>query len=92
MINDNTIPITIATTIHDNDNGERRAVAPAPTGGALASLTALADGAQQRRHRVRRRPFGLPMLQFKAREATAPGCSGRSGPSSKTAAAGPSTR
>ena len=32
------------------------------------------------------------MLQFKAATATAPGCSGRSGPSSKTAAAGPSTR
>ena len=64
----------------DPDNDNDGAVAPAPTGSALASaaLTALAatfndvDTAA-----IGGRP-ALPMLQFKSRRATAPGCSGRS--------------
>ena len=50
------------------------------------------DGAQQRRHVFRRRPVLACRCCSSSATATAPGCTARSAPSSRTAAAGPSTR
>jgi hypothetical protein len=52
---------------HANDNGER-AVAPAPAGGALASLTALATVLNKVDTRSVVGRSGLPLMQFKSRE------------------------
>jgi hypothetical protein len=52
---------------HANDNGER-AVAPAPAGGALESLTALATVLNKIDTSAVAGRSGLPLLQFKSRE------------------------
>jgi hypothetical protein len=53
---------------HDNDNG-KRAVAPAPAGGALTSLTALGAVLNSVDTAAVVGRSGLPMLQFKSRES-----------------------
>jgi hypothetical protein len=51
---------------HDNDNDDvQRAVAPAPTAGALAALTALTAGLNKVDTSSVIGRSGLPMMQFK---------------------------
>ena len=52
---------------HDNDNG-KRAIAPTPAGGALASLTALTAALNNADMTSIGGRSGKPMLQFKSRE------------------------
>ena len=94
MTKHNTITITTPIAIsRQRQQRETAHVAATPAAGALASLAALATALNGVDTAGRRRPFrACRCCNSRVEKATAPGCSGSSALSPKTAAAGPSTR